>query len=139
MTAPSAPPTAAPPRRRILVVDDESVTTQLVRMVLEQTGKYEVREVNTSAETFATIHEFMPDLILLDVLMPGLDGADIIYRIRDDPRLKHIPVIFHTATVHKAQIEARGGLISDHPFLPKPASAAQLIACIEKHLPPAGR
>src|SRR5437870_3907559 len=118
------PPTPQPeaPRRRILVVDDEPVTTQLVRMVLEQTGRFTVREVNTSEETLDSIYDFKPDLILLDVLMPGLDGADVILRIRDDPRLKHIPVVFHTATVHKAEIEARGGIISDHPFLPKPAN-----------------
>lgn len=50
--------------------------------------------------------------------MPGLDGADVIYRLRDDPGLKHIPVVFHTATVRKQELEAHGGLISGYPFSP---------------------
>jgi len=122
------------PLKRILMVDDEPAMTGVMRLVLENTGKYEVREENHSGNALDAAYEFKPDLILLDVMMPGLDGADVIYRLRDDPRLKDIPVVFHTATVRKLELDAHGGLISGYPFLAKPATAAQLLECIEKHL-----
>ncbi len=131
----NASPDTQPPKKRILLVDDEPFITTLLRMNLEDTGKYEVREVNTSTHALDVVQEFMPDLILLDVMMPDLDGADVIYRLKNDSRLKHITVIFHTATVRKAELEVHGGFISGFPFLAKPASAEQVIEFIERHLP----
>jgi CheY-like chemotaxis protein len=79
--------------------------------------------------------DFVPDLIVLDVMMPDLDGADIIYRLKNDSRLKHIAVVFHTATVREAELSTHGGIISGFPFLPKPATTEHVISFIEKHLP----
>jgi CheY-like chemotaxis protein len=118
----------------VLLVDDEPFLTSLLRMNLEDAGAYEVREVNNPLQALDTIREFRPDIILLDVLMPDLDGADIIFRLKNDQQLKNIPVVFHTATVRRAELDAHGGLISGYPFLPKPASVAKVIECIEHHL-----
>ena len=122
-------------KKRILLVDDEPFLTSLLRMNLEDIGSYEVREENNSVHAMDTIQEFRPDLILLDVMMPDLDGADIIYRLKNDQRLKHIIVVFHTATVRRTELDAHGGVISGYPFLPKPASTEQVIEIIEKNLP----
>ncbi|MCE2693679.1 MAG: response regulator [Verrucomicrobia bacterium] len=122
-------------KKRILLVDDEPFLTSLLRMNLEDTDEYEVREENNSLNALDVIKEFVPDLILLDVMMPDLDGADILFRLKNDQRLKHIVVVFHTATVSRTELTSHGGIISGYPFLPKPASADQIIAFIEANLP----
>ena len=122
-------------KKRILLVDDEPFLTSLLRMNLEDTDEYEVREENNSLNALDVIKEFVPDLILLDVMMPDLDGADILFRLKNDQRLKHIGVVFHTATVSRTELTSHGGIISGYPFLPKPASADQIIAFIEANLP----
>jgi CheY-like chemotaxis protein len=131
----SPPEPAATRKKRILLVDDEPFLTTLLRMNLEDTGQYEVREENNSLKALDVIKEFMPDLILLDVMMPDLDGADILFRLKSDQRLKNIVVVFHTATVRRIELDGHGGIISGYPFLPKPSSTKQVIEFIEKHLP----
>jgi CheY-like chemotaxis protein len=122
-------------KKRILLVDDEPFLTSLLRMNLEDTDEYEVREENNSLKALDVIKDFVPDLIILDVMMPDLDGADILFRLKNDQRLKHIVVVFHTATVSRTELTSHGGIISGYPFLPKPASADQIIAFIEANLP----
>ena len=122
-------------KKKILLIDDEPFLTSLMAMNLEDSGRYEVREQNDSLKALDTIQDFVPDLVVLDVMMPDLDGADIIYRLKNDARLKHIAVVFHTATVREAELQAHGAIISGFPFLPKPATTEQMIEFIEKHLP----
>lgn len=122
-------------KKKILLIDDEPFITSLMAMNLEDSGRYEVREQNDSLKALETIMDFVPDLVVLDVMMPDLDGADIIYRLKNDARLKQIAVVFHTATVREAELNANGGIISGFPFLAKPATTDQMIAFIEKHLP----
>lgn len=121
-------------KKRILIVDDEPAITRLLRLTLESTGKFEVREENESQRAMPAAQEFRPDLILLDVVMPDADGGDVVSRLKTDPRLRNIPVIFLTATVRKSEVDAHGGIIGGFPFLGKPATADEVIACIEKHL-----
>ena len=71
-------------KSRILVVDDEKVTTRLLRMTLEQTGKYEVRAENDSRVVVQAALEFHPDLVVLDVIMPDMDGGDVAAALRED-------------------------------------------------------
>lgn len=120
-------------KKRILIIDDEPATTRLLRLYLELNGKYSVREENRSANAVTAAHEFQPDLILLDVIMPGLDGGDVMSRLKTDPKLKSVPVVFLTATVRKSDVAAANGIIGGFPFLGKPATADEVIACIEQY------
>ncbi len=122
-------------KKRILLIDDEPFLTSILRMNLEATDEYEVREENNALNALEVIKDFIPDLVILDVMMPDLDGADILFRLKNDQRLKHIVVVFHTATVSRTELTSHGGIISGYPFLPKPASADQIIAFIEANLP----
>ena len=122
-----------PRKRRVLIVDDQSGFTRVIKLTLEKTGDYEVLEKNTSAGVVATAAEFDPDLILLDVIMPGSDGGDVVALLKEDRRTRDLPVIFLTATVRKQEIDDQGGVIGGYPFLPKPVPAKELIAAIEKH------
>jgi CheY-like chemotaxis protein len=120
--------------RRVLVVDNNGGTTRLIKILLEKTGDYVVLEENEPAKAHRTARIFRPDVILLDIVMPGMDGGEVAARIEDDPRLEGTPVIFLTALVTEA--EAKGGLeIQGHSFLAKPISIAELTHAIEQHLP----
>lgn len=121
-------------RSRILIVDDEKVTTRLLRMTLEQTGKYEVRAENDSKLVVAAALEFRPDLIVLDVIMPEMDGGDVAAALKENPSLSKIPVVFLTATVRKSEVDSHGGVMGGYPFLAKPASTDAIVQFIDKHL-----
>jgi CheY-like chemotaxis protein len=123
-------------RKRILVVDDETSFTRLLELNLEQTGEYDVQAVNNSALAVSTAERFQPDLILLDVMMPGLSGGELAERLQRKPGLKKIPIVFLTAAVKKEEVSSRGGLIGGMPFIAKPVDTAELIAGLKKYLAP---
>lgn len=123
-------------KRKILIVDDETNLTMLVRLNLEKTGRYEVREENRALRALAAAREFKPDLVLLDVMMPDLDGGDVLAQLKDDANLRNVPVVFLTATVLKEDLAKQGGTIGGHPFIPKPFKVEVLLEQIAKMLPP---
>ncbi len=84
--------------------------------------------------TLAVAKEFRPDLILLDVIMPGMSGGDVAFRIKQDVSLKNTPIVFLTAAATKEDTTSREGTIGGHPFLSKPVSVKDLIACIEENI-----
>ena len=120
--------------KKILIVDDEAGFTRLMKLTLQKTGEYEVIEENDGARAWETARKVLPDLILMDIVMPKVDGGDAAARIQKDPALARIPIVFLTAIVSKKDAQP-GGLIGGFPFLSKPVSLDDLIACIEKHLP----
>jgi CheY-like chemotaxis protein len=124
-------------RKRILAVDDDPKITRLLRLNLEETGDYEVKEENRATHALAAAREFHPDLILLDVLMPGLDGGSLADHYRRSSDLSHIPIVFLTAAVAPEEVRARQGLVGGLPFLAKPVDLPELLACLRKYLPPA--
>ncbi len=121
--------------RRILIVDDEDATTRLLSLILRETGKFEVRAENDATQALSAAKEFHPDLILLDVIMPGMDGGDVAAAFKADSSLEKIPIVFLTATVRKSEVDARGGVLGGYPFLAKPASRSAILEIIDRHLP----
>ena len=137
--ADSAPPepattAAAKEKRRILIVDDDANSTHLVKILLERSGPYLVLEENDPTKADQTAHNFNPDVILLDIIMPKMDGGELATQIESDRELHDTPIIFLTALVTHS--EAKSGLhIQGHPMVAKPISIPELIDAIEKHLP----
>jgi CheY-like chemotaxis protein len=123
-------------KKRILVVDDEPSITRLLKLNLEQTGDYEVATENVSRAALATAEQFQPDLMLLDVMMPGLDGGNLASALQASPKLKGVPIVFLTAAVTPAEVRERRGLIGGLPFLAKPVNLREVLACLERHLGP---
>jgi CheY-like chemotaxis protein len=121
-------------KKRILVVDDEPSITRLVKLNLEQTNEYEVQTENDASAALATAEAFLPDLILLDVMMPEMDGGVLASRIQASPKLKRVQIVFLTAAATKGEVYQRGGKIGGLPFLAKPVDLAEVLACLKKHL-----
>jgi CheY-like chemotaxis protein len=121
--------------KKILVVDDEVGFTRLLQMNLEKTGHYTVRVVNDSTKAMEAARTFHPDLALLDIVMPGLDGGDLVAQMKLDPLLAKIPVIMLTALVGKNEASDDAVLQSGNLImLGKPVRLNVLIQAIEEQL-----
>ena len=120
-------------KKKIVIIDDEKNFTLTVKLNLERTGRYEVETKNNGAKSLPFIKKIKPDLILLDLLMPGVGGDDVASQLKEDEDVKDIPVIFLTAAVTRNEASAKPSIIGGRPFLAKPVSTEELIACIEGH------
>jgi CheY-like chemotaxis protein len=90
---------------KVLVVDDEPSNRRIAELSLRHVGHWEVALAASGAEGLALTATFQPDVILLDVMMPGLDGLGVLLALRGDPRTSHIPVVLLTATVQRENFE----------------------------------
>lgn len=127
-------------KNRILVIDDDVHATRMTRLVLERTGRYKVRELNESAQALGVAWEFEPDLILLDVVMPNVEGGEVAAKIKNDPALASTPIIFLTCIVTPREAGRDGSaVIGRHEYLAKPVRPEKLLACIEGNLARASR
>jgi CheY-like chemotaxis protein len=93
-----------PGPRRILLVDDEPEIRAIARMSLEMVGHFEVRDFGSAEEALAAAAVVRPDLILLDVMMPRMDGLQVLARLRRIPVTAGTPVIFMTAKVQPSEL-----------------------------------
>ena len=89
---------------RILYVEDETDIQAVARLALEAVGSFTVRVCSSGPEALVAIGEFVPDLVLLDVMMPGMDGPTTLRSLRALPDGAGIPVIFLTAKVQPAEV-----------------------------------
>ena len=110
------------PLTRILMVEDEADIQVIARLALEAVGGFTVNVCGSGVEALACAPSFSPDLILLDVMMPGLDGPGTLHAMRQDPELERVPVVFMTAKVQPhevASLKALGALgVIPKPFDP---------------------
>jgi len=118
---------------RILLIDDEPDIRMIARMSLSVLGGMEVTEAASGAEGIARAREWRPDAILLDMMMPSLDGAGTLARLQADPSTSSIPVIFLTAKAMTSEVERLQGLgaagVLTKPFDPE-TLAAQVSAIL---------
>ncbi|HOB99229.1 MAG TPA: response regulator [Verrucomicrobiota bacterium] len=121
-------------KKRVLIVDDEVSFTRLLKLNLEQSDGYEVQTVNAPLTALAEARRFQPELILLDVMMPDLPGGDVAAQLLADPALRHVPIIFLTAAIKKAEVSACGGLVGGLPFVAKPVEMKELRRVLDAYL-----
>lgn len=120
--------------KRILIVDDEVGFTEMVKLNLEDTGRFLVRIENDSTQAFETALAYRPHLILLDIIMPEMEGPDVLVELRANEQTANIPIIFLTATVRKSEVNEESGFISGYPFLAKPCTVEELINAIDQNV-----
>ena len=123
---------------RVLLIDDEPSFTRMLKLSLERRERFEVRVENNGAYGLKVAQDFLPDIILLDVIMPDVDGGEVASTIRADARLKDTPIVFLTAGVSKESTRARGNVIGGQKYLAKPATADEIVRCIETELRKSG-
>src|SRR6185437_11436318 len=130
-TRPPAAESAASPGR-ILVVDDNPINVKLLEDLLRYHG-YEVEAAFDGESALATLRENPPDLVLLDVLMPGLDGHEVCRAVREDPALAMLPVVMVTALEDREE-RVRGLDAGADDFLSKPLNPPELVARVRSLL-----
>ena len=117
--------------RTVLIVDDEPSICRLVKTTLESTGEYEASVCLNGGEALEQAKKLRPDVILLDVRMPGVSGSEIAEQLRGDPATNEIPFIFLTGMVEKDEVEEGGHKIGGNYFVGKPFAKAELLRAID--------
>ncbi len=118
-------------KKKILIVDDEVEITAMFKLMVEKTGKYIVSTVTRGDQAFSTAKQFKPDLVLLDIMMPTVDGGEIARKMKKDEETKDIPIVFVTAAITKEEANTEGTLKGGYPVLAKPVPMEELISAIE--------
>jgi two-component system, OmpR family, alkaline phosphatase synthesis response regulator PhoP len=117
--------------KRILIVDDEAENRQALLDLLSE--EYEVLEAKDGVEALGAVPEFKPDLVLLDIVMPRMDGLQTCLRLRQNEDTRSLPVIFLTSK-NEPSTEAFGLELGADDFIPKPFNKDVLKARIRKRL-----
>lgn len=119
---------------KILMIDDEEDIRKVGLLSLKRVGKFEVVQAEDAITGLEVARIEQPDLILLDAMMPGMDGPSALQVLKQDPKIRHIPVIFMTAKVQPQDIEHYRSLgaigVISKPFDPLtlPAEIRQMLA-----------
>ncbi len=118
---------------KILVVDDNPEHTKAAALVLRKEG-YQVIEANSGVESLTLVKEHRPDVILLDVVMPDLDGFEICQRVKADPELSDVYVMMFSGTKKESIEQAKGLEIGADGYITRPISNRELLARVESIL-----
>ena len=118
-------------RPTVLVVDDATENLMIMESIL--TEKYSLKLFNDSKEALGYAFANPPDLILLDIMMPNIDGFEACRRLKADPRLADVPIIFITSK-NEDEYEEYGFSVGASDFIHKPINAPILLARVNTHL-----
>jgi len=120
-------------KKRILVIDDEKDFLKITKLNLEETGRFEVMALSNAKDMISWLHNFKPDVILLDLLMPEIGGMEACEMLNNDPIGKGVPIIILSALEKDSDKRSayKKGVVD---YLVKPIEKKDLIAKIEKAL-----
>lgn len=121
-----------PEEKRILIADDDPVILRLIQVNLELEG-YEVITANNGEEAVAQAKAENPDLVILDIMMPRLDGYQACEQLKSSDDTRDIPVIFLSAKAQQGDIE-KGRSFGVAAYLTKPFDPTELLEVVEQHL-----
>lgn len=119
-------------KKTILIVDDDIDFSQMAKMMLEETGLYQVNVCNRSSQVLSRVREIRPDLLLLDIVMPEMDGTRIAGDLKEDRELCTIPVIFLTSLISPEE-EAEKPSMARWQYIAKPITGQDLIKRIKEY------
>jgi len=120
--------------RKILLVDDEASLCRVMKLNLEETGRFEVRTETLGSRVLSVALEYQPDCIILDYIMRDMDGGDVVMQLEGHAETKNIPVIFLTAIATKEDTQGAGHTIGGRCVLSKPIDVDELIASIDSRI-----
>lgn len=117
---------------RILIIDDEPHIVKLLELKFKLVG-YDVLSATSGEEGLRLAREYAPNLIVLDVMMPNLDGFAVAQQLKADAQTQAIPIVFLTARTSEAD-EAQGMSLGAAAYVRKPFRPSQLLALVEEHI-----
>lgn len=120
-------------KKKIMIVDDEEDFLKITKLNLEETGRYEVSTLSSAKDIIPQVNSFKPDLILLDLLMPGIGGLDACEMLNNDPIGRNIPIIVLSALDRKTD-KLKAYKVGVVDYLVKPIEVDDLTAKVEKVL-----
>ena len=118
--------------RRVLIVDDEPNIVISLEFLMAQAG-YEVAVARTGDEALEQLSHFAPDVLLLDVLLPGVDGFDILQRVRQNPAWQHMVILMLTAKGRNVEV-TKGLALGANAYVTKPFATHELLAEVNRQL-----
>lgn len=118
-------------KKTILVVDDEIGSLTLISLVLESRGGFSAIKAHNAASALEVLKNTIPDLIIADIMMPGIDGVELCRKIKEDPKTKNVPVILLTA---RADQKDQGLAAGADAYLLKPILYNNLVQAASKAL-----
>lgn len=118
--------------KRVLIVDDEPNIVTSLEFLMEEAGM-EVRAARNGQEALQMATSFAPDLVLLDVMMPVLNGYEICQRIKSDPAMRHVRILMLSAKGRDVEI-AKGLELGADAYITKPFSTRELVAKVKELL-----
>ncbi len=116
----------------VLIIEDEKLIIVSTQMVLEAAG-FRVESAMNGEDGIAKARQLKPDLVLLDIMMPGIDGWETLTRLKRDPETSGIPVIIFTAREH-ARGHQKSAEMGAADYFRKPFEPDELIGLVEKHI-----
>ncbi len=117
--------------KKILIADDKPEVVELVRVSLE--GDYQVIDASDGSQTLKKVRLEKPDLILLDIIMPKMDGFEVFRKLKKEPKTKKIPIIMLTAKGQKLDQE-KSTRLGASGYITKPFSPSYLLTKVEEML-----
>ncbi|MDD5561648.1 MAG: response regulator [Candidatus Omnitrophica bacterium] len=121
------------PKNKVLVVDDEADFTKLLKSNLEETGKYEVLALANANDIISQVHGFKPDIILLDIIMPGTKGIEVCEILNKDIIGRSIPIVIISALAKDAD-KYKAYRVGVVDYMEKPIEIERLMAKIDKYI-----
>lgn len=118
--------------KKILLVDDEKILCSLVKKNLEFSGEYSVETISDPKFAVEAATRIKPDIILMDVMMPGTSGSTVASLMREKPLLKEIPIIFLTGIISSDEVKKNDNIIGGEYFVSKPVEIDELIAVLHR-------
>ena len=118
-------------KKKILVVDDDPSIVKLVKSILEHEG-FEISTASDGLDAMVQVKEVKPDLIVLDIMMPELNGYDVCHKIKFDSPYKDIPILLLTS--RDQEIDPRIGKMMGIEYLQKPLQREAFLALVKKSL-----
>ena len=119
--------------KKVLIVDDEEDVLVVLGKRLYKAG-YQVAKARSGHEGVEKAKKELPNLIILDILMPDMDGGEVIKVLKEDAATKDIPVIFLTCLYTKQDEKKEGHLVGKHLFIAKPYSSSELLNIVSEKI-----
>lgn len=118
--------------KKILVVDDEVDFCYFIKNNLELSGEFEVTTCSDSTRAVQIAQQLRPHLILVDIMMPGISGEDIVAELQNNPNTRNIPYIFLTGIITEGEVSDDYDTIAGHHFVAKPVEIKTLIPLMNR-------